>query len=90
MLIEPGVGLMAIMVGFGIYRYQEMGIRSAYGGLLAQFYRDGIIYFVMLLGTRTHLSRRGMLIVLLVLNVLNIAIHVVGVSLTSQSLWTLV
>ncbi|TEB17268.1 hypothetical protein FA13DRAFT_1822503 [Coprinellus micaceus] len=61
-MVVSVVGLMAIMVGFGIYRYQEMGIRSAYGGLLAQFYRDGIIYFVMLL----------------VLNVLNIAIHVVG------------
>ncbi|KAF6753581.1 hypothetical protein DFP72DRAFT_848870 [Ephemerocybe angulata] len=42
------ITLMGLMIVIGVYRYRRTGLVGAENSLLVQFYRDGLVYFIML------------------------------------------
>lgn len=72
--------MMSVMVAVGVHRYRATGIRTlSEGGLLMQFYKDGTVYFLMLLSELNAQTMELSLNRSTVLNCLNIAIHIFGV-----------
>ncbi|KAF6752485.1 hypothetical protein DFP72DRAFT_904950 [Ephemerocybe angulata] len=67
-LLASVIALMCVMVVIAAYRYNGAPVSSTKNGLFAQFYKDGVVYFLMLGGlcianiASIVIGRRGFLV----------------------------